>query len=152
MSSYKIEAKSETKQAESVHSAADGASSVTHNDDDLVSRAAVVGAVVLGAAMFEAALIPGIILGAVAAYAPKFMPKIGERLQPLFHLTIRGVYKLGRKAKSAMGEVREQMNDIAAEVQAEDVLAASESMVIAEEHLKPSHTTAGAGGHGMSPT
>lgn len=150
MSTHKIEAKAGTRHTESAHLAADDSGSVSHNNDDFISKTAIIGVVVVGAALFETALIPGIILGAVAAYAPKYMPKIGERLQPLFHFTIRSAYKLGRKAKSAMGEVREQMSDIAAEVQAEDAVNASESTVIAEEHLKAGHATAGVGGHGMT--
>jgi hypothetical protein len=102
------------------------------NGDDLTSKVATVGVVVVGAALLETALIPGILLGAAAVLAPKYLPKFGERIQPLFNTTVRGAYKLGRKARSAVGEVREQMSDIAAEVQAEEVAAAGEPVVAAE--------------------
>jgi hypothetical protein len=84
-----------------------------------------VGVVAVGAAFFEVAWIPAILLGAAAAVAPRYLPRLGERVQPLFNSTVRGAYKLGRRARSAVGEVREQMSDIAAEVDAEDVAAAS---------------------------
>jgi hypothetical protein len=97
-----------------------------HEGDDGPSKLLTVGVVVVGAAVLEAAWIPAILLGAAAAVAPRYLPKLGERVQPLFNSTVRGAYKLGRRARSAVGEVREQMSDIAAEVDAEDVAVASE--------------------------
>ena len=94
--------------------------------DDFTTKAATVGVVVVGAALFEAALIPGILIGAAAVLAPKYLPKMGDRIQPLFNSTVRGAYKLGRKARSAVGDVREHVSDIAAEVHAEEVAAADE--------------------------
>ncbi|WP_205989717.1 DUF5132 domain-containing protein [Paraburkholderia sp. Ac-20336] len=94
------------------------------NGEDFTSKAATVGVVVVGAALFEAALIPGILIGAAAVLAPKYLPKLGERVQPLFNSTVRGAYKFGRKARSAVGEVREHVSDIAAEVHAEEAAAA----------------------------
>jgi hypothetical protein len=123
MGKYKLELP-----AEDAHAAHDHAS---ETDDPAkaaegTSKLVTVGVVVAGAALFEAALIPGILLGAAAVVAPKYLPKLGERIQPLFNTTVRGAYKLGRKARSAVGEVREQMSDIVAEVEAEDVVAAEE--------------------------
>ena len=91
------------------------------NNDEFSSKAVTIGAVVVGAALFEAALIPGIIIGAAATLAPKYLPDVEKRLQPLFNSTVRGIYKLGRKTRSAIGEAQERMGDIAAEVQAEEV-------------------------------
>jgi hypothetical protein len=93
-----------------------------------VTIAATLGVVVVGAAVLEAALIPGILVGAAAAFAPKYVPKIGERLQPLFNSTVRGACKLGRKARSAYGEAQERIHDIAAEVHAEETAKATESV------------------------
>src|SRR5215467_5153246 len=48
-----------------------------------MSRYVTVGLTVLaGAALFEAALIPGIALGCAAVLAPKYLPKLGRRLRP----------------------------------------------------------------------
>src|SRR5277367_6432396 len=55
---------------------------------DAMKIAATLGVVVIGAAVLEATLIPGILVGAAAAFAPKFVPKLGERLQPLFNSTV----------------------------------------------------------------
>jgi hypothetical protein len=90
--------------------------------------AATIGVVVIGAAVVEATLIPGILVGAAAAFVPKFLPKLGERVQPLFNSTVRGACKLGRKARSAYGEAQERIHDIAAEVHAEETQKATESV------------------------
>jgi uncharacterized membrane protein len=41
-------------------------------------------AVVAGAALFEAALIPGIVVGSAVVLAPKYLPRLRRRLQPAF--------------------------------------------------------------------
>ena len=78
-----------------------------------------VGVIVVGAALIEAALIPGMIVGAAAVLAPKYVPKMGETLQPMFRSFVRGAYKFGRKAREAAAEAKEQVQDIVAEVHAE---------------------------------
>jgi Sec-independent protein translocase protein TatA len=55
-------------------------------------------------------------------------------LQPLFNSTVRSAYKLGRKAQSAVGEIQERVNDITAEVKAEEVVKSAET---AEAATKP---------------
>jgi Protein of unknown function (DUF5132) len=95
--------------------------------NEATNIAAVVGVVVLGAAVVEVALIPGILVGAAAVLAPKYLPKLGDRLQPLFDSTVRGACKLGRKARTVVGEAHERIHDIAAEVSAEEAAATSDS-------------------------
>jgi hypothetical protein len=73
--------------------------------DDLLKTAATIGIIVVGAALIEVGLIPGMIIGVAAAYAPKYLPKVGEQLQPMFKCAVRGAYKLSRKAKEAVAEV-----------------------------------------------
>lgn len=51
--------------------------------------AAAIGAIAAGAALLDAALIPGIVIGAAAVLAPKYMPKLRPRLKPLFRSTGR---------------------------------------------------------------
>jgi uncharacterized membrane protein len=46
-------------------------------------------AVVAGAALFEAALIPGVLIGGAALLAPKYLPKLRRRLRPAFNATVR---------------------------------------------------------------
>lgn len=45
-------------------------------------------AVLAGVALFEAALIPGVVIGGAAVLAPKFLPGLRRRLKPLFGSTI----------------------------------------------------------------
>lgn len=88
--------------------------------DGAIATVATVGVVAVGAVIFEAALLPGLILGVAAALAPQYLPKIGSALNPLFRSTVRGAYKLGQKSREAFAEAQEHFQDIAAEVNAED--------------------------------
>jgi hypothetical protein len=87
--------------------------------DDAATTAAVVGVVAVGALIFEAALIPGMILGVGAMLVPKVLPRLGEGLQPAFRATVRGAYKAGRHARHAFAEAKEQVNDVVAEAKAD---------------------------------
>jgi hypothetical protein len=95
-------------------------------DSDMVATVTTVAVVAVGAAVFEAALLPGMILGVAAMAAPAALPKIGAALNPLFRSTVRGVYKLGDKAREVTAEMQEQVHDIVAEVKAEREAAAAE--------------------------
>lgn len=90
-----------------------------HHMNDTVAMVATVGVVAVGAAIFEAALIPGLVLGVAAALAPKYVPKMGDALAPMFRSSVRNVYKMGQKTREMMAEAKEHMNDIVAEVHAE---------------------------------
>lgn len=111
-----------------LHQSADAAdassSEISSVKNAAITTAATVGVVGVAAVIFEAALIPGMIIGVAAALAPSYMPRLGAALNPLFRSTVRGAYKMGRKTREAMSEAREQMNDIVAEVHAEGVAEA----------------------------
>jgi hypothetical protein len=97
---------------------------------EVVATAATVAVIGVGAAVFEAALLPGIVLGVAAMWAPQYFPKVGEALNPLFRSTVRGVYKLGHKTREMVAEAQEQVHDIVAEVHAEkDLEPAAKSVV-----------------------
>ena len=81
---------------------------------------ATVVVVAAGAALFEAALLPGLVLGVAAMAAPKYLPKLAGALNPLFKSTVRGTYKLAQKSKEMFAEAHEQVHDIVAEVKAEN--------------------------------
>jgi hypothetical protein len=122
MNKYKVDANAGIDYAEGerlaqAEPAAKGSSSARH---DATTSAVAIGVVVVGAALFEVALVPGIVLGVAAAFAPKYLPKLGERLQPLFNASIRGAYKVRRKARAAADAAPEQMHAIATEVRAEE--------------------------------
>lgn len=51
----------------------------------LIATAATIGAVVAGAALFEAALIPGVLIGGTAVLAPEYLPKLGRGLRSLLN-------------------------------------------------------------------
>ena len=102
--------------------AADAADVVAESNGDLVATAATVGVVAVGALVFEAALIPGMILGVAAMLAPKALPAVGGALNPLFKTTVRGAYRLSEKAREVAAEMQEQVHDIVAEVHAEDAI------------------------------
>src|SRR5271163_1556284 len=68
-------------------------------NSDVVATVATVAVVGIGAAALEAALLPGIVLGAAAMWLPKYLPKMGAALNPLFRSTVRGVYKVGQKTR-----------------------------------------------------
>jgi uncharacterized membrane protein len=60
---------------------------------DFVTTAAAIGVIAAGVALFEVALIPGIMIGGAAVVAPKLaprrLPKLRRCLQPLFNSTVR---------------------------------------------------------------
>jgi hypothetical protein len=105
--------------AQSPNGAATEAEIADKQCSDAATTAAVVGVVAVGALIFEAALIPGMILGVGAMLVPKVLPRLGEGLQPAFRATVRGAYKAGRKASYAFAEAKEQVNDVVAEAKAE---------------------------------
>jgi hypothetical protein len=81
-----------------------------------VATVVVVGAT---AALFEVALLPGIAIGVAAVAAPKYLPKLGAALNPLFKSTVRGTYKFAQKSREMFAEAHEQVHDVLAEVKAE---------------------------------
>jgi hypothetical protein len=102
-----------------------GAAQTDGAETSLGTTVATIGVIGVAAALFDIALIPGIIIGVAAAYAPKYVPGLGDRLQPLFNYTVRGAYKMTRSARSAVAEAQERVHDIAAEVAAEEAAEAN---------------------------
>lgn len=96
---------------------------------ELVATVAAVAVVGIGAAVFEAALLPGLVLGVAATCVPRFFPQIGSALQPLFRTTVRGAYQIGQKTREMVAEAQEQVQDIVAEVDAENDLGPTTSKV-----------------------
>jgi hypothetical protein len=94
---------------------------------EIVATAATIAVVAIGAALFEAALLPGLALGVVAALAPRAMPSIGAALAPAFRTSVRGVYRFGQRTREMVAEAQEQVNDIVAEANAEDRSQAAKS-------------------------
>lgn len=83
--------------------------------DDLVGKVATVAVVGVGAALISAELIPGILIGAAAAFLPNFMPKLRQGLRP----TVRAGYKFAQKTREVFAEAGEQVQDMVAEARLE---------------------------------
>jgi len=108
----------------------DDMAALPQDDDEnggLNATVATVVVVAAGAALFEAALLPGIAIGVAAVAAPKYLPKLAGALNPLFKSTVRGTYKFAQKSKEVLAEAQEQVHDIVAEVKAENEAQAKET-------------------------
>lgn len=92
---------------------------------DVAAKVAIAGVIGVGAALIEASLIPGILIGAAAVLAPKYLPGVRDRMRPLLKSTIRGVYRVTEKTREALAEAQEQVQDIMAEARHEDREAAA---------------------------
>lgn len=97
---------------------------VQDDQRNLIAAAAAVAVVGVGVAVFEAALLPGVVLGVAAMMVPKVLPNIGSALAPALRSTVRGAYVFGQKTKEMVAEAHEHVNDIVAEVHAESAPAA----------------------------
>jgi hypothetical protein len=75
-----------------------------HDAQVAVATAATVVVVGIGTAVVEAALLPAVVLGAAAVWLPRYFPKAGETLRPLFKATVQGAYKISEKTRSVIAE------------------------------------------------
>jgi hypothetical protein len=92
---------------------------VQDDQGNLLATAATVAVVGVGVAVFEAALLPGVVLGVAAMLVPRMLPGIGAAMAPALRSTVRGAYVLGQKTKEMVAEAHEHVNDIVAEVHAD---------------------------------
>ncbi len=106
--------------AHSAHIDADPIDEAPEDSGEIVATAATIAVVAIGAAVFEAALLPGLALGVVATLAPRVLPNVGAGLAPMFRSTVRGAYRLGQRTREMVAEAQEHVNDIVAEANAED--------------------------------
>jgi hypothetical protein len=93
--------------------------------NDLGNRIATVALVGVGAALIEAELIPGILIGAAAMLVPNVLPKISSVFRPLVKQTIRLGYAVGGRAREGLAGLNEEMQDVVAEVKSDSHSAAS---------------------------
>lgn len=105
--------------------------------ESVMASLVALGVVGVGVAVVEAALLPAVLLGAAAVAAPKIMPRAFSLLDPLFTTAVRGAYKVGQRAREAMAEAQERVNDIVAEVDAEAAQAAEGEMEYPPHHATP---------------
>jgi hypothetical protein len=85
------------------------------------ATAITVAAVGIGAAAFEAALLPGILLGVAAMWLPH---DVRQAFGPLVKSTVRGVYRFGEstgeRAKALIADIQQEVREVVAEVDAEN--------------------------------
>lgn len=103
-----------------------GADELESADTTVIATVATIGVVGVGVAMVEAALLPGVLLGVAAVAAPKYLPRLGSALVPVFRSTVRGVYKATQKTRELVAEAQEHVGDIVAEVEAESAATAED--------------------------
>ena len=116
MERHKSDAANGGKMADSdANEPADGFDELAESQDELIAIA-VVGA---GVIIFEAALLPGLVLGIATMLVPKYLPRLGGAVSPLVKSTVRGAYKMGQKTREMVAEAQEHVHDIVAEVDAE---------------------------------
>ena len=107
----------------SVHAAGTG-SSPSPDNPDTTSSAVTCGVIGVGIALIETSLIPGMLIGAALALAPKYAPNLGDVFRPLFKVAVRGVYKVAQKTREIVAEAGEQVQDLMAEARFEEAEAA----------------------------
>jgi hypothetical protein len=81
-----------------------------------LATAALIGT---GVAILEPELIPGVLIGVGATLAPRLFPAVGTLLRPVVKLVVKTGYELTSGVWELAAEVREQVEDIVAEAQAE---------------------------------
>lgn len=82
-----------------------------------VATAAVI---VVGAALIEVSLIPGIIIGAGAILLSKLFPQMGGYVRPAIKGAVRAGFSVAQKAREVVAEATEQVHDLVAEVKHEN--------------------------------
>jgi hypothetical protein len=101
-----------------------------------LATALLVGA---GALLFEAELLPGILIGAGAVLAPRLFRGLGETFRPLARNAVRAGYAAAIRGREMAEQAREEIEDIVAEAQAEQDHAEEEE----EEEAGPAGRTEG---------
>jgi hypothetical protein len=90
---------------------------------DLVSgdaaSVATAAAIVVGAALIEVELIPGLIIGAGAILLGKLFPEMGAYVRPAIKGALRAGFFMTQKTREVMAETSEQVHDLVAEVKHE---------------------------------
>lgn len=85
-------------------------------DVSAVTTAAAIG---VAAAVIEAELLPGILIGAGAMLIGKMFPRVARTFRPVAKTVIRAGVAVTDKAREVAAETGEQVQDMVAEVRAE---------------------------------
>jgi hypothetical protein len=103
---------------------------------------ATAAAIVVGAALIEVELIPGLIIGAGAILLGKLFPEMGAYVRPAIKGAVRAGFFMTQKAREVMAETSEQVHDLVAEVkhEQEQPKAAKKAHPMAEPSGEPQPT------------
>jgi hypothetical protein len=80
---------------------------------------ATAAAIVVGAALIEVELIPGLIIGAGAILLGKLFPEMSGYVRPVIKSAVRAGFSMSQKAREVVAEASEQVHDLVAEVKHE---------------------------------
>lgn len=76
-------------------------------------------AIVIGAALIEVELIPGLVIGVGAVLLGKLFPELGSYVRPAIKGAVRAGFSMSQKAREVVAEATEQVHDLVAEVKHE---------------------------------
>jgi hypothetical protein len=110
---------------------------VGRGKDLLSGEAGAVGtaaAIVVGAALIEVELIPGLIIGAGAVLLGKLFPELSGYVRPMIKGVVRAGFSASQKAREVMAEASEQVQDLVAEVKLEQAQEQSQDHEKSQEH------------------
>lgn len=109
--------------ADAARTTMDGTSAALRRGADALSGEmgglATAAAIGVGAALIEAELVPGIVLGAAAMLLGKVFPQLNEGVRPLMKAAVGAGLAVADKTRTMLAEAGEQMQDVVAEVRAE---------------------------------
>ena len=86
---------------------------------DEAGGVATAAAIVVGAALIEMELIPGLIIGAGAILLGKLFPEMSGYVRPVVKSAVRAGFSATQKIREVMAEASEQVHDLVAEVKKE---------------------------------
>jgi len=100
--------------------------------------AGTAAAIVVGAALIEVELIPGLIIGAGAILLGKLFPELSGYVRPMIKGVVRAGFSASQKAREVMAEASEQVQDLVAEVKQEQAQEQAQEKVQeqAQEHAQ----------------
>lgn len=87
---------------------------------------ATAAAIVVGAALIEIELIPGLVIGAGAILLGKLFPEMGGYVRPVVKSAVRAGFSATQKIREIMAEANEQVHDLVAEVKHEQEQSAKQ--------------------------
>ena len=97
------------------HLIARGKDLVSGENSSLIAAAAIV----VGAALIEVELIPGLIIGAGAILLGKLFPEMGDYVRPAIKGALHAGFVFTQKIQEVVAETSEQVHDLVAEVKHE---------------------------------